>query len=229
MPLLAAVLLALLAGLVPSPRPAEAAWRQPVDGVVVRAFRVGAHPFAAGQHRGVDFAARPGAPVRAACSGTVRFAGAVPRRGRVVSVACGRLVATHLGLAATTVRRGDRVLSGARIGSAAGRSVQLGARRRSERFGYVDPLALIGEEARPPLGAAPAGRPDRVRRRPPGPRHPSLPPTAARYPALGPRAAPSTPVFAWGGVVLLALGLPAGGLVRRRRRAAAALRPARTS
>src|SRR4051812_5455832 len=55
----------------------RAAWQPPVDGDVLRRFATGPDPYARGQHRGVDLAAAPGATVRAACPGRVRFAGAV--------------------------------------------------------------------------------------------------------------------------------------------------------
>src|SRR4051812_41939275 len=119
-------------------------WRWPVDShEVTGRFRYAPrHPFAAAQRRGVDLAAAPGAPVRAACSGRVTFAGPVPGGGGDgVTVRCGALVATHLGLGRVAVRRGARVAAGMRLGAAgpAGR-VRLGARRGGARFGYVDPL-----------------------------------------------------------------------------------------
>ncbi len=73
------VLLLALATLV-VPADAAAAWRWPLRGEVITPFRLAANPFAAGQHRGIDIAAAPGAPVRSACPGRVRFAGRVPDR-----------------------------------------------------------------------------------------------------------------------------------------------------
>jgi murein DD-endopeptidase MepM/ murein hydrolase activator NlpD len=193
---------------------ARARWVAPVPGEVVRPFAVGAHPFAPGQHRGVDLAARAGEAVRAACGGRVRFAGAVPGRGRVVTVACGRLVATHLGLERAGVRPGAVVTAGARIGTA-GRAghVQLGARRAGQRHGYVDPLALLAA-APPPLGPAPPARP---RGRPVAPaRRPPPPPRPA--PVAAP--APASPPLAWLGLALVAGAVPLGGIARARRRRA---------
>ena len=92
-------------------------WLRPVDGSVVRAFSVSAlDRFAAGQHRGIDLAAPPGSPVRAACGGRVSFAGRVPGGGRTVSVRCGALVATYQHLGSVAVARGQAVISGGRIG-----------------------------------------------------------------------------------------------------------------
>ncbi|MGW0702580.1 peptidoglycan DD-metalloendopeptidase family protein [Streptomyces sp. NPDC002867] len=51
--------------------------------VVVRGWAPPASPYGAG-HRGVDLAARPGAPVRAAAAGRVAFAGRVANRGVLV-------------------------------------------------------------------------------------------------------------------------------------------------
>lgn len=241
--LAAASLLALL-----MPRPAGAApalrdrWRWPVHGAVVGRFAYARdHAFTAGARRGIDIAAASGVPVRAACSGRVTFAGAVPGgRGLGVTVRCGGLAATHLGLGRLAVRRGTRVEAGARLGvlGAAGR-LRLGARRAADRFAYVDPLALLrGDE--PP---APVAGPRRTPRVPAPPRvaplgrapHPQPAPLArAPHPRplatspLGPRpravarAAPGAAIApgAWAGLVLLAAGVPLGGLVRRRRRRA---------
>jgi Peptidase family M23 len=239
--LAAAALFALIV-----PRPAGAApslrdhrWRWPVDGTVVRRFAYArSAPFTAGARRGIDIAAAPGAPVRSACRGRVSFAGAVPGgRGAGVTVRCGALVATHLGLVRPAVRRGGRVGPGTRLGSVgpAG-TVRLGARRAADRFGYVDPLALLRGDgppdtpatpgpvsrrgprpsARPaflgraPLGHAPASR---LARAPHGPESALAP---RPRPALRPRGA-AIPAVACAGLILLAAGVPVGGLVRRRR------------
>jgi hypothetical protein len=237
--------LALLALLVPRPPAGGAAlherWRWPVRGDVVGAFRYAPrHPFAAGGRRGVDIAAAPGAVVRSACAGRITYAGPVPGRGLGVTVRCGALVATHLGLGRLAVRRGARLRPGGRLGAvgSAGR-LRLGARRAAERFGYVDPLRLLAPDP-PPAGhapTAPLGRAPQARRLPPAPAPVAQPPVPAVPPAPSPvaprpvprpRARPaaatrapvagSIPRAAWGGLVLLAAGVPLGGLVRRRRR-----------
>jgi murein DD-endopeptidase MepM/ murein hydrolase activator NlpD len=207
-------LIVLLVALVVAPAaPASAAWRMPVEGgEVQRAFRHDARtPFAAGQRRGVEVAARAGETVHAACSGRVSFAGRVPGFGRGVSVRCGRLTATHLRLARVAVRRGTTVSAGAAVGSAGpSGTVRLGARVTAERFGYVDPLELIGPvqpRGGAPLGPAPRGRPPRPR--------PVAPPRPVRAPAASPVDALPWP--AWVGLGLLAAGVGVGGLVRRRR------------
>jgi len=206
MPLVAAVALILLSLLVVPP--AEAAWRWPLRGEVRRPFAVtAARPYDAGQHRGVDLAARPGSVVRSACPGRVHFAGRIARHGGVVSVRCGGLVATYLELGAVHAVRGRRVGAGARLGSVGPAAhLHLGAREaRSGR--YVDPLTLLRTPRGPALGPAP----DVV----PSPRRPATPaPRVAPVPAREPA---DVPVVAWAGLGLVAAGLPVGGLLARHR------------
>lgn len=200
-------------------------WRRPVPGAVVRRFRLARDPFARGQHRGVTLAAAPGAAVLAPCTGRVRFAGTVGTSGPTVTVGCGALNATltHLG-AVLTARR-----AGVAAGQVVGRIgpdgiVQLGARVRSQRFGYVDPLTLLAAEPTPPLGPAPLPV-----RRPSAPPPPLAPgPTAAPAPA----GLPLGPVWLPAGLGLLgAAGLFGAArtlapLLRRRRVAVAERRAA---
>jgi hypothetical protein len=231
------IVVAAVAGVfAPRAPAASAGWVRPVAGPVLRVFAVGGDRFAAGQHRGVDLEAPPGARVGAACGGRVSFAGVVPRGGRTVSVRCGRLVATLQHLGAVAVRRGQIVLPGARIG-AAGHArprphVHLGARAVATGA-YVDPLTLLGGGAgvqrppvpgarrSPPLGPAPPGR------------APVSAPGAQRVRVLQRRAAPAERVApqavplpwpVWLGLGLFGLGLPLGGFVtvRARRRHAPA-------
>jgi hypothetical protein len=119
-------------------------------------------PFAAGQRRGVDLRARPGAPVGAACGGRVTYAGPTPggpRRaaGDAVTVRCGRLMATHLGLTRPRVATGDVVAPGRVLGTVGPTGiVRLGARVAHDRWGWIDPLPLIQDRPTPPL--LPLGR-----------------------------------------------------------------------
>jgi hypothetical protein len=208
--------LCLLAVLVlRAPPPAfGAAWRLPVQGRVVRAFDYSPRtPFRAGAVRGVDLRVAAGVPVRAACSGRVTFAGRVPRGGLGVSVRCGRFVATELGLGALGVARGDVVVVGAVVGRAGdGGVVRLGARRAGSRFGYVDPMRLVGRgpAVAPPsvvaLGRAPRGAP------PPALARESRDSRGFRSPGAGGRPA-RAPVLAWIGLALLAAGVGGGGLM----------------
>src|SRR3954447_17287967 len=76
------ILVVVVVVLTATARPARAApddaggWLRPVDGAVVQPFDAPSSPYAPG-HRGVDFAAAPGTPVRAANDGVVSFAGSV--------------------------------------------------------------------------------------------------------------------------------------------------------
>jgi peptidase M23-like protein len=231
--LLVPLALLLLALLLPRPAAADprVRWRWPVvHGEVRGGFRYAPrHPFAAAQRRGIDIAAAPGAPVRSACAGRVTFAGPVPGGGGLgVTVRCGALVATHLGLGRLAVRRGARVDAAQRIGVVGrGGRVRLGARRASSQFGYIDPAALLTRD--PTAGGpgpldAPLGRAPRAPATPSVARGP-LPAARPPAPALRPRpyagaraAGAGVPPLAWAGLVVLAAGLPLGGLVHRRRR-----------
>ncbi len=190
-------------------------WRRPLQGEVVGRFAYDREaPFERGRRRGIDVAARPGTPVRAACGGRVTFAGRPPGRAAAgVTVRCGALVATHLGLGALRVRRGARVVPGRVLGllGAAG-VLRLGARRAGDPAGYVDPAPLVRAAGPPP--AVPLGR---APRRPPGaaPQRPgAAPPTVrpAPAPALARPAPARVPAAAWLGVAMLAAAL--GGALR---------------
>src|SRR5260221_7168020 len=74
--LLAAVLAALLFA------PAGEAWTWPAAGGVLQSFLFDpAHPYAAGQHRGVDVGGDPGAAVLAPPAGSVTLPRSVPPSG----------------------------------------------------------------------------------------------------------------------------------------------------
>jgi murein DD-endopeptidase MepM/ murein hydrolase activator NlpD len=198
-------------------------WRWPLRGPVVGAFHVTPRaPFARGQRRGIDVSAPPGAVVRAACPGRVTFTGALPHRGLAVTVRCGSLIATYLGLGRLATRAGSRLGRGDGIGTlgASGR-LRLGARRASDRRGYVDPLLLLaGAPPLPHLGPAPRA----LRRRPFPPTRPAPRPIApATPPAPGSAATPRRlPWPAYPALALVACALPVGGLLHRRRRRAGA-------
>jgi hypothetical protein len=198
-------------------------WRWPLRGPVVGAFHVTPRaPFARGQRRGIDVSAPPGAVVRAACPGRVTFTGALPHRGLAVTVRCGSLIATYLGLGRLATRAGSRLGRGDGIGTlgASGR-LRLGARRASDRRGHVDPLLLLaGAPPLPHLGPAPRA----LRRRPFPPTRPAPRPIApATPPAPGSAATPRRlPWPAYPALALVACALPVGGLLHRRRRRAGA-------
>jgi hypothetical protein len=205
-----AVLSVLIDGAAPAAARAGERWRRPLPGgAVVGAFSFErSAPYVRGRRRGVDLSGRPGAPVLAACSGTVRHAGRVPGFSRGVTLRCGRLVATELGLSKVTVTRGARVRSGAPVGVLwRGAVLRLGARLAADRQGYVDPAALLGAPT-PTLAPPPSSW--RRHRRP----APPLTTAAIRRAAPAP-APPRWPIVA--GLGLFAAGLGGGGAVRRRR------------
>jgi hypothetical protein len=202
----------------------------PVPGEIARGFAYAGDPFARGHHRGIDLAAAPGTPVKAACGGRVVFAGRAGANGRAVTIRCGRFNVTHLPLAELTTRAGATVPPGARIGTAArGRShagLHLGVRRANNPLGYVDPAPLIRAQPRPAPPAGPHVRPRRPAQAPPHPE--PLPLRAASRHAAGrapltapaPAATGSSPVApwpVWAGLALLLAGAAGAGTTRARR------------
>lgn len=200
---------------------AAAGWVRPVSGAVTRRFDLGPDPFAAGRHRGADFAAAPGTGVRAPCAGRVVVAGRIGSSGGVVTVACGRWRVSQLPLRRIGVHMGQRVRVGALIGTveASGRhaGVHLGVRLAGQPFGYVDPLRFLGRGRRvPPAGPAPARRA--------GPHGRVAAPRVAPQPARAPVAVPApggaplplAPWPAWAGLGALLLAAAGGAGLRLR-------------
>src|SRR5215211_3383235 len=160
-------LLLTIATLALAVAPAAGAWTWPTDGVVLRPFAFDpSHPYASGQHRGLDVGGADGASVAAPAAGVVTFAGTVPSGGRTVTIETPdewSVTLVHLGSIAVT--KGATVAEGDGVGTigpsgepeVSAPYVHLGARRTAEPQGYVDPLVLL-----PPRVAAPAplARPD---------------------------------------------------------------------
>jgi len=134
--------------------PAAYAWSWPVQGPVLEPFSYDeAHPYAAGQHRGIDIGAdAAGQTVVAPAAGTVTFAGTVPTSGKSVTIetADGHSVTlTHLG--STLVGKGATVAERDAVGTIGpsgapevdGPYVHLGIRVAADPNGYVDPLGLL--------------------------------------------------------------------------------------
>jgi hypothetical protein len=141
--------------------PAAYAWSWPVQGPVVQPFSYDeAHPYASGQHRGVDIGAEAvGERVVAPAAGTVSFAGAVPSNGKTVTIETAdgySVTLTHLGSIAVpkgaTVAEQDTVgtLGPSGTPEVDGPYVHLGIRITADPNGYVDPLGLLP----PPPGDA---------------------------------------------------------------------------
>ena len=131
----------------PPPEPdACGVWMPPVDGPVVRGFQAPAFAYGPG-HRGIDFAATAGTPVRASGDGVVAFAGSVAGSLHVVVAHNGNLRTTYAFLAGVSVSAGDRVTRGQVVGTAGatGPGHEAGGLHFGVRLGdrYVDPQRLF--------------------------------------------------------------------------------------
>src|SRR5438477_425761 len=161
-------------------------WTWPVAGPVLIGFSFDpAHPYAAGQHRGIDIGAPAGASVGAPASGTVSFAGSVPGGGKIVTIQTAdgySVTLVHLG--SFGVRRGAAVREGEPVGNVGPSGVPeldvpyvyLGIRRAGDEQGYLDPLLFL-----------PASSPGAVE--PPADGGEAVPPAPAPAPAAAPPAA----------------------------------------
>jgi hypothetical protein len=134
--------------------PGANAWSWPVRGPVLQPFSFDeAHPYAPGQHRGVDIGAdAAGESVIAPAAGTVSFAGTVPTSGKSVTIQTAdgySVTLTHLG--SILVAKGVTVAEQDAVGTVgpsgtpelAGPYVHLGIRLTADPNGYLDPLDLL--------------------------------------------------------------------------------------
>ena len=128
------------------------AWTWPVGGPVLQPFSFDpAHPYAAGEHRGIDIGATDGEVVRAPAAGTVTFSGTVPSSGRTLTIA-------------VTIAAGSAVAEGQPVGAVgpsgdpevAGPYLHLGIRVAAEAQGYRDPAVLLPARGAPPANPIPA-------------------------------------------------------------------------
>lgn len=125
--------------------PAPGTWIRPVTGALAQPFVEPRSRYGAG-HRGVDFVAALGTPVRAANSGEVTFAGNVAGSLHVVVTHAGGLRTSSSFLATIAVRRGQQVARGDVLGTAGGGDGEhAGVLHFGLRVGdrYVDPMALF--------------------------------------------------------------------------------------
>src|SRR3982750_4375059 len=140
--------------------PAALAWTWPVRGPVVQAFDFDqAHPYAAGQHRGIAIDAPPGTRVRAPVAGTISFAGTVPASGLSLTIRTEEgLAVTLTTLGGVGVARGDAVTEGDVVGTVGSDPVHLGVREASSEQGYLDPLRFlpVADAPSPPAAPTPA-------------------------------------------------------------------------
>src|SRR3954468_12127825 len=99
--------------------PAAGAWTWPVRGPVLQTFSFDrAHPYDAGQRRGIAIGADQGVPVLAPASGVVSYAGSVPTSGKTITIQTPSGLAvslTHLG--SIDVARNASVDEGAPVGT----------------------------------------------------------------------------------------------------------------
>lgn len=189
--------------------PVASAWSWPVKGPVLQPFSYDeAHPYAAGQHRGIDIGANAtGDPVVAPESGTVSFAGFVPTSGESVSIETAdgySVTLTHLG--SIGVAKGAAVVEGDVVGTVGPSGapeqsvpyVHLGVRVTSDPLGYLDPVGLLPAAEPTPPAPAPAPAPQPGTKAVPAPRHASRGGLVIKRPAAAPRAvaAPVKPVHA---------------------------------
>jgi len=118
----------------------------PVDGAIGRRFTAPGSDWGPG-HRGIDFSASPGTPVRAAAAGDVTFAGSVGDLNAVTIAHGGNLETTYSSLDAVFVAEGDRVTAGSWVGAAGAAhpggvgGVHFGVKYLGR---YVDPERYLG-------------------------------------------------------------------------------------
>jgi hypothetical protein len=181
-------------------------WIWPVQGEVITSYRNVDDPYAGGQHRGIDIAGPVGTPVVAAAGGEVRFAGTAGSSGLTVSVrtADGRFDTSYLHLSSITVRKGQHVPTGGRLGavgttgrrSAERPHLHFGVREAGTRHDYVDPRTLLPAppvtRPEPSPRAAPAPQPAPPAAAPKAAPLPGFAPSPRRAPVGSPRRVPNT-------------------------------------
>jgi len=187
--LLSALGVASLLLLCPASAAAAGHWAWPVRGEVIGHYRNGVDPYAGGQHRGIDIAAPVGRQVVAPTGGRVTFAGTAGSSGLTVSVRTGdgRYDTSYLHLSSVSVREGEGVGRGQRLGavgttgrrSTAAPHLHFGVREAGSRHAYRDPLTFLAPIAGPggetpgvfpapvpaPAGARPGSAPSPALRR----------------------------------------------------------------
>src|SRR5579864_6326189 len=142
--------------------PGASAWTWPVQGPVLLGFVFDpSHPYAGGQHRGVDIGAAPGTPVAAPASGTVTFAGTVPTSGKSVTIAPADVPPPDPAPEATTTTTTTTTSSDAPASVDATSTPTSGAGDISPPVADPPPPEASGD-ATPPVGAtsAPSGAGD---------------------------------------------------------------------
>jgi len=142
----------------PAPQP----WSPPVDGPVVRGYEEPPERPFGPRHLGLDYAAKPGTPVRAAGDGLVAFAGRVGSARSVAIEHPGARRTTYAYLRRVTVGPGAPIRRGDVLGFSGG----TGPRHEADvvHFGYrvngqpQDPAQLF-QPPRPRISLAPMDAP----------------------------------------------------------------------
>jgi hypothetical protein len=152
--------------------PAAFAWSRPVEGAVLQPFSYdAAHPYASGQHRGIDIGAdSAGETVVAPAAGTISFAGTVPTNGKSVTIETAdgySVTLTHLG--SIVVAKGGTVAEQDPVGTVGPSGtaeedvpyVHLGIRITADPDGYLDPSSFLppvatGDDTGDTGGSAPS-------------------------------------------------------------------------
>ena len=140
--------------------PAAGAWTWPSGGAVLQPFVFDpVHPYAGGQHRGIDVGGESGSPVLAPAGGMVSFAGSVPTNGKSVTIQTpDGLSVTLVHLGSIGVTRNAVVSEGSVVGTIGSSGtaevaepyVHLGVRVSARDQGYLDPLAFLPVRGSPP-------------------------------------------------------------------------------
>jgi hypothetical protein len=149
--------------------PGAYAWSWPVQGPVLLGFTFDpSHPYAGGQHRGIDVGAPTGTPVAAPVSGAISFAGTVPTSGKSVTIETAdgySVTLTHLG--SIGVSKGASVGEGSTVGTVGPSGtpeldvpyVSMGIRVTANAQGYLDPLSFLPALPPPVAVTTPAPAP----------------------------------------------------------------------
>jgi murein DD-endopeptidase MepM/ murein hydrolase activator NlpD len=130
-----------------APAAVAEAWRYPLAKVRVTSFFGVVSTLLPNGHRGIDFAATKGAPVMATASGSVQFVGFDERHGNyIVLEHGGGLRSLYAHLDSSTVRKGDRVSAGQRIGAVGDTGMATGPHLHLEAYRdgqLIDPQQVL--------------------------------------------------------------------------------------